>query len=57
MLPRVLGTETAAAELENHRMLPLQFGKLPALAGMVGKIKVGEDGPWNDVRSHNEILQ
>jgi hypothetical protein len=37
-------------------MLPLQLGKLPALAGMVGKLIVGEDGPWSDVRSHGDIL-
>jgi hypothetical protein len=30
----------------------LQFGELPALRGVVGKLIVGEDSPWNDVRSH-----
>jgi hypothetical protein len=33
-------------------MLSLQIGELPALCGVVGKPVVGEDGSWNDVRSH-----
>ena len=56
VLPAVLGTEAAAAEHENHRMLPLHFGKPPALAGMVGKLIIREDGSWDDVGSHGEIL-
>ena len=51
-LPAVLGLETSAAEDENHRMLSLQFGELPAFCGVVGKLIVGEDNPWNNVRSH-----
>jgi hypothetical protein len=35
-LPAVLGAETSAAENENHGMLSLQFGVLPAFRGMVG---------------------
>jgi hypothetical protein len=30
----------------------LQFRQLPVLRGVVGKLIVGEDGPWNDVGSH-----
>jgi hypothetical protein len=52
-LPAVLGAETAAAEDKNHWMLCLQFGELPAFRGVVGKLIVGEDSPWNNVRSHN----
>jgi hypothetical protein len=51
-LPAVLGAETSAAEDENHGMLPLQFGELPAFRGVVGKLIVGEDSPWNNLRSH-----
>ena len=51
-LPAVLGAETSAAEDENHWMLSLQFGELPAFRGVVGKLIVGEDSPWNNVRSH-----
>jgi len=51
-LPAVLGAETSAAEDENHWMLSLQFGELPAFRGVVGKLIVGEDSPWNKVRSH-----
>ncbi len=51
-LPAVLGAETSAAEDENHWMLSLQFGELPAFRGVVGKLIVGEDNPWNNVRSH-----
>jgi len=51
-LPAVLGAVTSAAEDENHWMLTLQFGELPALRGVVGKLIVGKDSPWNDVRSH-----
>jgi hypothetical protein len=43
-LAAVLGAETSAAEHENHGMLRLQFGELAALAGVVGKLIVGEDG-------------
>jgi hypothetical protein len=51
-LSAVLGAETSAAEDENHRMLSLQFGEFPAFGGVVGKLIVGKDRPWNDVRSH-----
>src|SRR5262249_47508246 len=50
-LPAVLGAETSAAEDENHGILSLQFGELPAFRGVVGKLIVGEDSPWNNVRS------
>src|SRR5208283_751309 len=55
-LPAVLGAETSAAQDENHWMLSLQFGELSAFRRMVGKLIVGEDCPWNNVRSHNEFL-
>jgi hypothetical protein len=51
-LPAILGAEPPAAEDENHWMLSLQFGELPAFCGVVGKFIVGEDSPWNNVRSH-----
>jgi hypothetical protein len=53
-LPAVLGAETSAAEDENHRMLSLQLGELPAFRGVVGELVVWEDGPWNNVRSHKK---
>jgi hypothetical protein len=51
-LPAVFGAEASPAEDENHRVLSLQFGELPPLSGVVGKLIVGEDSPWNNVRSH-----
>jgi hypothetical protein len=51
-LPAVLGAVPSAAEDENHRMLALQLGELPALRGVVGQFVVGEDSPWNNVRAH-----
>jgi hypothetical protein len=51
-LSAVLGAETSAAEDENHGMLSLQFGELPAFRGVVGKLIVGEYSSWNNVRSH-----
>jgi len=51
-LPPVLGAETSPAEDENHRVLSLQFGELPALRGMIGKLIVGKGSPRNNVRSH-----
>jgi len=48
VLSTVLGTIATSAEHENHRMLPLQIGELPALTGMVGQFIVGKDGSWND---------
>jgi hypothetical protein len=52
MLPPILGAETSAAEDENDGRLSLQFGELPAFRSVVGELIVGEDGPWNNVRSH-----
>jgi hypothetical protein len=37
---------------ENHRVLSLQIRKLPPLSGVVGKLIVGEDAPWNNISSH-----
>src|ERR1700685_3121292 len=51
-LPAVLGTETSAAQHQNHWMLSLEFGELPAFGSVIGKLVVGEDNPWNNVRSH-----
>ena len=42
MLPAVLGTETSAAENQNHWMLPLEFRELPTLRRVVGKLVIGE---------------
>jgi hypothetical protein len=53
----ILGAETSVAEDENHWMLALQFGELPASRGMVGKFIVGEGGPWNQCQIAFEILQ
>jgi hypothetical protein len=50
-LPAVLGTETSAAEDENHGILSLQFGELPAFCGMVGKFIVGKARPRDHVSS------
>jgi hypothetical protein len=51
-LPAVLGAKTSAAEDENHGIWSLQLGELSALSGVVRKLIVGEDRPWNNVRSH-----
>jgi hypothetical protein len=56
-LASILGAETSAAKDENQWMLSLQFGKLSALCGMVGKLVVGEDSSWNNVRSHIKTLK
>jgi hypothetical protein len=53
-LPAVLGAKTSAAEDQNYWMLPLQLGELSAFRGVVGKLIVREDGPWNNVRSHRK---
>jgi hypothetical protein len=37
-------------------MLSLQFGELPAFRGVVGKLIIGESGPWNDVSSHKVLI-
>src|SRR6266403_5291827 len=36
-LPALFGAEASPAEPENHRVLSLQFGELPALRAVVGK--------------------
>src|SRR5215510_13081603 len=51
-LPAFLGAEPAAAEDENHGILSLQFGEFPAFRGVVGKLVIGEDNPWSNIRSH-----
>jgi hypothetical protein len=51
-LSAVLGTETSTAEDEDHGMRALQFGEFSAFRRLVGKFVVGENGPWNNVRSH-----
>ena len=55
-LAAILRAETTAAEDENHGMWSLQLGELAMFAGVVGKLEVGEDGPWNNVRSHKKPL-
>src|SRR5262245_5798448 len=54
-LSAVLGAESAAAEDKHHGMLALQLGELPAFPRVVGKFVVGENDPWNNVRSHMKI--
>jgi hypothetical protein len=51
-LPAVFRTVAAAAEDENHRMRPLQFGEFSTFRGVVGKLVVGENSPWDHVGSH-----
>jgi hypothetical protein len=51
-LPAVFGAETSTAEDENHWMLCLQLGELPTFRGVVGKLVVRKDSPWNNVGSH-----
>ena len=55
-LPAVLGAVTTTAEDEHHWMRSLQFGEFPAFRAVVGKLVVGKDSPWNDVRSHVKLL-
>ncbi len=43
-LAAVLGAEPPASQDENHWILPLQFGELPAFRGVVGKLVIGEYG-------------
>ena len=33
-------------------MLALQLGEFPVFSGVVGKLIVGEDRPWNDIWPH-----
>jgi hypothetical protein len=54
VLPAILGTIAPAAENENHRVRSLELRELPPLPGVVGKLIVGEAGPWNHVRSHGQ---
>src|SRR5215469_8608077 len=56
-LPAVLRAVTSAAQDENHWMLFLQFGELPAFRGVVGKLIVRENRSWNDVKSHTKPPQ
>src|SRR5208282_3053576 len=56
-LPAVFRAKTASAEDEDHGMLSLQFGELPALCHVVGKLIIGKDRPWNYVRSHMKSFQ
>jgi hypothetical protein len=51
-LAPILGSVTAAAQDEHHRIRSLELGELPARRGVVGKLIVGEHSPRDDVRSH-----
>jgi len=51
-LPAVLGSITAAAQDENHRVVALQLGELPAFRRVVGQLVIREDGSGNDVSAH-----
>src|SRR5262249_41283977 len=55
MLPTILGTVTSAAEDENHWILSLQFGQLPAFRGVVRKFVVGGYRSRSNVGSHRKI--
>src|SRR4051812_6558348 len=52
MLPSILGAKRAATENDNHRVLPLQLRQFPMLAGVIGKVVIGETNTRNDVRAH-----
>src|SRR6202045_4570410 len=54
MLPGILWAVTSATEDENHWILSLQCGELPAFRGVIGKLIVRKDSPWNNVRSHRK---
>jgi hypothetical protein len=51
-LSAVLWAEASAAEDKNHWVLSLQFGELPVSRGVIGKLVVGEDSPWDNVGPH-----
>jgi hypothetical protein len=53
-LPAVLGSIAAAAQDEDHRILALQLGELPAFGGVVGQLVVREDRSGNDVSAHRK---
>jgi hypothetical protein len=55
-LAAILGAKSSAAEDENHGMWSLQFGELAAFRGMVRKLIIGEQSPWNNVSSHGNSL-
>ena len=52
MLSPVLRTKRAAAQNYDHRVLTLQFGKLAMFSGVIGKLVIREDRPWNNVGAH-----
>ena len=54
MLPALLRAKPTAAEDKYHRIGSLQFRKLAAFRSVIGKLVVGEDSAWNNVRSHRE---
>lgn len=49
-LSAIFGAETSPADDEDHWMLSLQFGEPPAFRAVVGKLVVGEDRSWNNVK-------
>ena len=51
-LPAISGTETSAAEDENHGMLSLQFGKLSTFRSVVRELIIRKDNTWKHVWSH-----
>jgi hypothetical protein len=52
MLPAIFGAKPAAAEHENHRIGPLEFRELASFRGVIGKLVIGKDSSWNNIRSH-----
>ncbi len=53
-LAAIFRAESTAAENQNHGMLCLQLGELAMLAGVIGELVVGENGPRNNVSSHRK---
>src|SRR5882757_219932 len=56
MLSPLFWAETTATENKNHRIWPLEFRELPALAAVVGKLIIGEDRAWSNIISHLQHL-
>jgi hypothetical protein len=52
MLPAIFGAKPAAAEHENHRIGPLEFRELASFRAVIGKLVIGKDSSWNNIRSH-----
>jgi hypothetical protein len=51
-VPPFLGAKTSTAQPDDHRVLSLQFGELPALCCLVGEFVVRKDRSGNDNGSY-----